>query len=497
MLPLLVAATAGAAQPDHGPLHPKSAAGQMHPVYLATPAQAAEQRARLDTESASDVFAPFAVLDLDAPAYSATATAGLTAIGADAALLRLGWNDGLTVAQALPTVTSADFLAALDVNSDGRTDLAAIRRTANTLGWSARGADGTLGGLIQRPIPANAEALTAADLTGDCRDDLAFTTPDGTLHVLPQARDGTFDPELVGSFPNGGATDLAAGDLNHDGRNELAALRGTGGVAEHVALYRVAGGAVVGLGGRTVEDGDFAAHAVAIGDVTGDGRADLVIGAGGNAPDAYLNVFVQDSSGQLATTPQILPASHIPEAVAIADVNHDSINDVVALNSGWLTLSLYLGQPDGSLAPYELVDLPYSAAYRPETLALGDLNGDGGLDVLIADGARGATYLLNQESAPTATIATPTPCAEIRDKTLTLSGTITGGTALEVSLDGGLTWQAATVAGATWSFSTTITNSIYPRVLARARDGARFQAPPASVGLVFRQNQSYLPLTQR
>ncbi|HEY0735780.1 MAG TPA: FG-GAP-like repeat-containing protein [Herpetosiphonaceae bacterium] len=492
ILPLLAVATAGAATPPRGPLHHKSSAG-LKPVYLAP-----NSSARLQANTSSGVLDPYAVLPLTASALASAAQAGWSAIGTDSQLVKLGWSEGLTVTQTLPALSSPSALAIGDLNGDTRPDLAALQRPANRLAVASGAADGSLLAPVQRALAADTEALLAADLNADCLTDAAYTALDNTVDVLPQLGDRTLGAAKSALFTNGGATDLAAGDFNHDGQLDLAALRGTGNPANHIGLYTFAADTLISTGQRRANDGGFAAHAVAGGDVTGDGRADLVVGAGGNHPDAYINIFAQQPDGLLATTPVTLTAWHIPESIAVADLNHDGYNDVVALHSGWLALTLYRGQADGTLAPYEEYPLPYSAAYRPETLALADLNGDGGLDVLIADGSRGATYLLNSAGAPSATIDGPAPCSRIVGRTLTLSGTLRNGDAVEISLDGGATWNAATVSGATWEYTAELSDrAIYKRVMARALSGDRVQAPVAEQYLKIYNYQTFVPATQK
>lgn len=494
-LALLAVASAGAAPLPPRPLHHKSVGG-MPAAYLATPAEIA-RRAELSAAN-SGVFQPYAVLGLGTPGNASAGAGALAAVGTDSSLVRLGWSQALTVTQSLPALSSPAFLAAADLNGDRLPDLAAVQRPANQLALAAGGAGGSIAAPAQRAVTSASEALLADDLNADCRADLAFTGLDGTLHVLPQQPDGTLGADKRALFANGGATDLATGDFNHDGQLDLAALRGTGNTTRHIELYTITAGTLGATGARSAVDGDFAAHAVASGDVTGDGRADLVVSAGGNMPNAYLNIFVQQPDRTLAVTPTTLTAAHIPEAVAVGDVNHDGYNDVVALHSGWLSLSLYPGRADGTLAPYEQYSLPYSATYRPETLSITDLNRDGGLDVLIADGDRGVTYLVNEAAAPTATISTPAACTRVLGRTLALSGTVSGGTAVELSLDGGATWEAASVDGTSWSFTIdSAGRSIYPRIMARARAGLRVQAPPATIYMQVLNHQHFLPAVTR
>ncbi|GAA5529013.1 VCBS repeat-containing protein [Herpetosiphon gulosus] len=489
---IVTVASTTAQQPARGPLHPKSAAGVMPAAYLAHPNQ---RPAR--PSSNSGILQPVASLGLGDAASAAAIDQPLASASAGNHLLRLGWNNGLTIVQTTTLTSQPSSLAIGQINNDRLADLAALQPATKQLGlWR-----GTLSQTLQLTqhytISTEPEALHAADLTSDCRDDLAFATP-GTIQIWSQPNNNPMQASLSLPFANRSMSDLALGDLNYDGQLDLAALRGTGGITQHLDLFSLYRGSLLATDYRPVDDQGFAAHAVAIGDVTNDGRADLVVSAGGNIPNAAINIFAQQSDGRITTTPQLLPAWHLPEALAIADINHDGFNDILALNSGWLALTIYRGRVDGTLAAYETYDLPYSTSYRPETLAVGDLNRDGGLDVLIADDLRGLTYLINSSAAPSATIDDQiVPCSTITTPHFSMSGTLTNATALDVSLDAGATWQVANVTGTTWSYETELPAWVYPLVMVRARQGDRVQAPATMRRLRFQHHRIAAPLVMQ
>jgi hypothetical protein len=145
---------------------------------------------------------------------------------------------------------------------------------------------------------------------------------------------------------------------------------------------------------------------IGIGDVTGDGRQDVVVSYGGNRPGATIGVFPQTSSGTLGA---VVPyASYdIPEPVEVADVDLDGRADVVTLHSGWNDAGLYRQTSTGALAPEELYPIPY-ASYGPHGLALGDVNSDGSPDVVVADSNNGLVVLRNADRVPP-----PPPSADL------------------------------------------------------------------------------------
>ena len=96
---------------------------------------------------------------------------------------------------------------------------------------------------------------------------------------------------------------------------------------------------------------------IGVGDVTLDGRADVVASYGGNSPSARLAVFAQTTGGLLAA-PMAYVSYDIPGPVEVADVDGDGRPDVITLHSGWLKAGVYRNQVGGILGQEELYSLP-------------------------------------------------------------------------------------------------------------------------------------------
>ena len=92
------------------------------------------------------------------------------------------------------------------------------------------------------------------------------------------------------------------------------------------------------------------------------------------------------------------PTSHIPIMVAVADVNRDGHPDlVVSLRDDGLACFLGEGTGTGLAFRAASTGLPTRGAYRE--IALGDLNGDGELDLLAACMDRGLELYLGNRTA--------------------------------------------------------------------------------------------------
>jgi fibronectin type 3 domain-containing protein len=336
---------------------------------------------------------------------------------------------------ALPTAT-----AVADVTGDGRADALMTTTTHSfpsdddfVLWVFAQRADGTLAEprkIATHGGPATTMRIAVGDVDGDGDDDVATTARDG-VDLFIQGDDGLADPVLFRIEDGWSDThigDVRLADLDRDGRDDLvvaglqrvAAYRsepgGTFGepvVIETAVRWQVEVGDLTGDGRpdvatrdrfRTVaifaqtEDGGFVerwrqavptgystqVEAMAIGDVTGDGRADLVATVGGNVPGSRLQVYAQSAAGTL-DDPVTYTAYHIPQPLALVDLNGDGRRDVTIVHGGWQTFSVLLQRPDGRLGAHSGYDLPYATRYDPRGLTVGDVTSDGKPDVVVAD----------------------------------------------------------------------------------------------------------------
>lgn len=401
--------------------------------------------------------------------------------------LHLFQQDGaaLNLLQILPAGSDPAAALALDANLDGRLDVIGALAGDNRLAAFLQDTN-YLSDTLALAQPGAPDALASGDFSGDLRPDLAVALPlSDSLRLWQSSSTGLRPSTTQLPFASDGYNALAVGDFNWDDYDDLAALRGSddpgGARRDLVTVFFQRSGTFPVSTTLSPETGGFLPHSLAAGDVNGDGRDDLLVTAGGNMPNAFLNVYLQGPDG-LATTPIVLSAYHLPSAVAVADVNHDGREDVVVAHDGWRTISVYPQGADNILRAYQVATVPYSSRYRPDALAVADLNGDGGLDVAAVSRTPGLSVLNNTLGAPTAVITTPEQYATVPPGTLTVSGTTSlGTTGVEVRVRGLSAWTPATLNGTTWSATVALTTTLHSLwVEARAIAGGRVQAPPAA-----------------
>jgi hypothetical protein len=199
--------------------------------------------------------------------------------------------------------TGGERVATGDFNGDGTLDYAIASGTGGTT--TVVVIDGVTQKQTFAIVPfgnsfTHGAYVSAGDLTGDGRAELIISAERGggaRVRIFSPNAAGQFNQisDFIGIIGSDGKPDTsfrggartAVGDFNGDGHNDLAFAAGTGG-GPRIALFNGVG---LGLNGGPKLCGDFFVFEptlrngsyVAAGDLNGDGRADLIVGAGNGA----------------------------------------------------------------------------------------------------------------------------------------------------------------------------------------------------------------------
>jgi hypothetical protein len=295
-----------------------------------------------------------------------------------------------------------DSLDLGDVTGDGRADV--------VVGLDRKGievfpglADGTLGA---SSFIATADSTRVAVGTLDDNPGLDVAGIGWGSNTVTVFSGGSSGLVRTATYPakHGGYDDMEIADVSGDGLDDIVVMSGQGLLPSLSVLTQLAGGGFGAAAEYSVGSGSFTlTHGIGVGDVTGDGRADVVASYGGNRPTSKIAVFAQTAGGVLAA-PVAYASYDIPEPVEVADLDFDGRNEVVTVHGGWQQLGVYGGRSDGTLGAETLYPVSYASHYNPQGLAIGDLTGDGAPDVIEADYNYGLIVLRNTLTEPPPTI---------------------------------------------------------------------------------------------
>ncbi|WP_324671437.1 FG-GAP-like repeat-containing protein [Hymenobacter sp. GOD-10R] len=379
----------------------------------------------------------------------------------DLDLLALNYDDNSTVSVRLNTGTgsfngtqevavgpTARDLAVGDVDGDGDLDLLAINSTPNsTVSVRLNNGAGTFGGTQSVAVGSNAETVVLGDVDGDGDLDLlathqAFADATGfqgsngvsvRLNNGSGAFSGTQDVPLIqpiGYFNS--PLDLVLGDVDGDGdldlltsnsnnavsvrlnqnplpafvsttllpvRNTLAAARTTPvqlklnralstDLPTQSALKVFSAQSGGQKAGATVVNGNTLTFTPSVafkpGETVVASLTGLALDPAGNAikPEVFqFTTAVARSSGQFSSTPDVAVGA-APAGITLGDVNGDGRLDLLSANNVSNTISVRLNTGPGTFTSSQ--EVAVGPGNLPEQVALGDLDSDGDLDMVIA-----------------------------------------------------------------------------------------------------------------
>lgn len=263
------------------------------------------------------------------------------------------------------TIASGNWTLIGDFDGNGKPDiLAASYSNANLARQMADGSFQT----STLTIPYSVMSALAGDFNGDGKLDLAFglSYPSNSVKLYLGNGDGTFTAGATYATPS--PSYLAVSDFNQDGVPDIAVAGGTS--------FAI----LTGWGDGTFLTGPATtlaqtAYSEAAADFNGDGKTDLVFALSNNTLAVLLGNG--DATFQAPLTANT-GGYYYPNALVVADFNGDGKPDIATANSYAYSVSVLLGNGDGSFQA--------ATSYQMNGLASGivsaDMNGDGKVDLV-------------------------------------------------------------------------------------------------------------------
>ena len=165
---------------------------------------------------------------------------------------------------------------------------------------------------------------------------------------------------------------IAISDLNGDGKPDL--IVGNNGGLNAVSVLLGTGNG--GLGAVAQYATGPSPLGLAVADLNNDGKPDIaIVNSGSNS----VSVLLGTGTGSFGTRTDF-GVGGFPTAVATGDLNGDGIQDLAVTNAGTNTVTVLLGNGTGGFSRAD-----FATGSGPTHLAIADLNGDGKLDIVTAN----------------------------------------------------------------------------------------------------------------
>ncbi len=306
---------------------------------------------------------------------------------------RVRYGDGAGNFSATPMSDGVDDVigsdifggAAGDLDGDGVVDLVGISNNDSRAVVIFRSADSPQVTRLELTPGSKPNRVAVADLNNDGLLDILISNEGSNdLSVFLNLGNRQFSNGSV-RISTGGIhpIDLAMGDLNADGRLDVAVPLAGSNV---VALFqnRVAGGftkiAALATGSNP--------QGAAVGLLNNDAFGDVVTA---NYDDNTLSVFRSDGAGGYTAATMSSGGVH-PTDVALVDLNNDTHPDLIAVNETSKNLVVFLNDGSGGFLPG--TSMPALGRTRPWDLCSGDFDGDGNKEIAVGSVGTGDILIL-------------------------------------------------------------------------------------------------------
>jgi uncharacterized protein (DUF2141 family) len=262
----------------------------------------------------------------------------------------------------------------------------------------------------------SSSSIAAADFNGDGKPDIAvagmicqvFCTS-AVVSILLGNGDGTFQSAV--NYDTGGLwASLAVADVNGDGKLDVVVVNEFCAGESNSCV-----GVLLGNGDGTFQavvtysSGGFLGRSVAVADLNGDGKLDVVVAQFCTSistdecpPDkpGLIGVLLGNGDGTFRTVVTYSPAGYGTSSIAVADVNGDGKPDLLVANqcaqvcefNGEGSIGVLLGNGDGTFQPAVTYD---PGGTNSIYVTAADLNGDSKLDLVVANSGSVSVLLGN------------------------------------------------------------------------------------------------------
>jgi hypothetical protein len=302
------------------------------------------------------------------------------------------------------------YVSIADLNNDGKSDVITSNFASGSISVSKNTSSSGVTSFQYKVDYTTAKpyvwSSSTGDLDGDGKTDLIAVTGDNTVSLdrsfsvfkNASAADSiilTRTDYPIGIMNSNPRYSLIA-DFDEDGKPDLAFLSFSG-----IAVLRntTSNGTISFAPKMDLFLNIFSESQLAFTDVDGDGRSDLVIV--GNSENVYV-IRNTSKPGQISfAQPISVPTGSVPGSVSLGDFDNDGKPDLAVLNAGSNSISIHKNKSTAGVVAFE-TRITYQLNVIPDNLALGDLDGDGKLDIAFVTTRDKFVYVMKNTSSPSA-----------------------------------------------------------------------------------------------
>ena len=274
-----------------------------------------------------------------------------------------------------------DSVAVSDFNADGKADIVVANAGENTVSVLLNNGSGTFGANATYAAGISPYFVAVGDFNADGKADIAAANPQpdpsDSIKVLLNGGTGTFGtPATYATGANPAA--IVVADFNADGKPDLVVTN-----RKNKTISVLLNGGAGTFRTQVTYPAGARPNSIAASDFNSDGKLDLAITTGdaSTGDPSTVNVLLGRGSGVFAA-PVSYEAGNVPNSIAVGDFNGDGKPDFATANIYTKTIGVFLNTGSGVFA----AQASYPVGPYPYHVTVGDFDTDGLPDLAVVYG---------------------------------------------------------------------------------------------------------------